>query len=120
MPTYDYRCSECDHRFEVVQSFHDAPIRQCPSCERPDSVRKVYGNVGVVLKGSGFYRTDNRSGSGGGSSRPGDSGSGDSGSKDAGSSSSGSGDSSSSKSSGDGSSSSSSGSSSGSKAAAAS
>jgi putative FmdB family regulatory protein len=79
MPTYDYRCSECGHRFEVVQSFHDAPIRECPVCERPDSVRKVYGNVGVVLKGSGFYRTDNRTSAGasGNSSKGADSGSSD-------------------------------------------
>jgi putative FmdB family regulatory protein len=74
MPTYDYRCSECGHRFEVVQSFHDAPIRECPVCERPDSVRKVYGNVGVVLKGSGFYRTDNRTSAGAGSSSKGSDG----------------------------------------------
>jgi putative FmdB family regulatory protein len=124
MPTYDYRCSECGHRFEVVQSFHDAPIRECPSCERPDSVRKVYGNVGVVLKGSGFYRTDNRSGagssSGGGSSS--DKGSSDKGSSSGGGSSDkgSSSDSASSSSSGSSSSGSSDKGSSGSKAAAAS
>jgi putative FmdB family regulatory protein len=88
MPTYDYRCSECGHRFEQVQSFHDAPIRQCPVCERPDSVRKVYGNVGVVLKGSGFYRTDNRTSAGssaGSTGKGSDSGSSDKGSSDRGS-----------------------------------
>jgi putative FmdB family regulatory protein len=83
MPTYDYRCAECGHRFEAVQSFHDDPITDCPSCGRTQTVRKVYGNVGVVLKGSGFYRTDNRSGSRTGSSSSGgsDGGSSDSGSK---------------------------------------
>ena len=60
MPTYQYVCSNADgkHEFEVVQSFSDDPLTSCPSCEAP--VRKVYGSVGVVFKGSGFYRTDSR------------------------------------------------------------
>ena len=60
MPTYQYVCSnpEGKHEFEVVQSFSDAPISVCPQCGAP--VRKVYGSVGVVFKGSGFYRTDSR------------------------------------------------------------
>ncbi len=63
MPTYQYACTNPDgkHEFEVVQSFTDAPVAECPTCATP--VRKVYGSVGVVFKGSGFYRTDSRSGS---------------------------------------------------------
>ncbi|MCW2763560.1 MAG: Regulatory protein FmdB family, partial [Marmoricola sp.] len=60
MPTYEYACTnpEGKHEFEVVQSFSDAPVSECPVCGAP--VRKVYGSVGVVFKGSGFYRTDSR------------------------------------------------------------
>ena len=60
MPTYEYACTnpEGKHEFEVVQSFSDAPVTECPECGSP--VRKVYGSVGVVFKGSGFYRTDSR------------------------------------------------------------
>ena len=60
MPTYEYACTnpEGKHEFEVVQSFSDAPVTECPECGAP--VRKVYGSVGVVFKGSGFYRTDSR------------------------------------------------------------
>ena len=60
MPTYQYACTnpEQKHEFEVVQSFTDAPVSECPECGVP--VRKVYGSVGVVFKGSGFYRTDSR------------------------------------------------------------
>jgi len=60
VPTYEYACTNPDgkHEFEVVQSFSDAPITECPECGFP--VRKVYGSVGVVFKGSGFYRTDSR------------------------------------------------------------
>lgn len=66
MPTYQYACKECDHRFEVVQSFSDASLTDCPECQGP--LRKLYGSVGVIFKGSGFYRTDSRSDSGSGSS----------------------------------------------------
>ncbi|SDX97755.1 putative regulatory protein, FmdB family [Geodermatophilus africanus] len=61
MPTYQYACTNPDgkHQFEVVQSFTDAPVSECPECG--STVRKVYGSVGVVFKGSGFYRTDSRS-----------------------------------------------------------
>ena len=61
VPTYQYACTNPDgkHEFEVVQSFSDAPVSECPECGAP--VRKVYGSVGVVFKGSGFYRTDSRS-----------------------------------------------------------
>jgi putative FmdB family regulatory protein len=60
VPTYQYACTnpEAKHEFEVVQSFSDAPVTECPECGAP--VRKVYGSVGVVFKGSGFYRTDSR------------------------------------------------------------
>jgi putative FmdB family regulatory protein len=60
VPTYQYACTnpEGKHEFEVVQSFTDAPVSECPQCGAP--VRKVYGSVGVVFKGSGFYRTDSR------------------------------------------------------------
>lgn len=58
MPTYEYLCNKCEHAFEVVQSFTDPAIEQCPKCQA--SVRKVYNNVGVVFKGSGFYKTDSR------------------------------------------------------------
>ena len=60
MPTYQYVCTnpEGKHEFEVVQSFTDAAVTTCPECGSP--VRKVYGSVGVVFKGSGFYRTDSR------------------------------------------------------------
>ncbi|MGY1854961.1 FmdB family zinc ribbon protein [Modestobacter sp. SYSU DS0290] len=64
MPTYQYVCTnpEVKHEFERVQSFSDPAVTTCPECEAP--VRKVYGSVGVVFKGSGFYRTDSRSGNG--------------------------------------------------------
>jgi putative FmdB family regulatory protein len=60
VPTYQYACKEtaCGHRFEAVQSFSDDPIATCPVCE--GQVRKVFSAVGVVFKGSGFYRTDSR------------------------------------------------------------
>jgi putative FmdB family regulatory protein len=60
VPTYQYACTnpEGKHEFEVVQSFTDAPVSECQVCASP--VRKVYGSVGVVFKGSGFYRTDSR------------------------------------------------------------
>ncbi len=63
MPTYQYVCTNPDdkHEFEVVQSFSDPSVTECPQCGSP--VRKVYGSVGVVFKGSGFYRTDSRAGS---------------------------------------------------------
>ena len=60
MPTYQYVCTnpEDKYEFEVVQSFSDPAVATCPQCGAP--VRKVYGSVGVVFKGSGFYRTDSR------------------------------------------------------------
>jgi putative FmdB family regulatory protein len=61
MPTYQYRCTECGHAFEQVQSFSDDALTHCPECD--GRLRKVFNAVGVVFKGSGFYRTDSRSGS---------------------------------------------------------
>lgn len=61
MPTYQYRCSECGHAFEQVQSFSDDALTVCPECN--GVLRKVFNSVGVVFKGSGFYKTDSRSSS---------------------------------------------------------
>ena len=58
MPTYEYACKECGEHLEVVQSFRDEPLAECPNCRGP--LRKVFAPVGIVLKGSGFYRTDSR------------------------------------------------------------
>jgi putative FmdB family regulatory protein len=60
LPTYEYHCDSCDKNFDAVQSFHDDPLTSCPTCGEP--VRKVFGNVGIVFKGSGFYKTDSRNG----------------------------------------------------------
>ena len=59
MPTYQYACTQCDERLEAVQSFSDAPLTECPVCG--GRLRKVFSAVGVVFKGSGFYKTDSRS-----------------------------------------------------------
>ena len=61
MPTYAYACTECGHRFDQQQSFTDAALTTCPVCE--GRLRKLFSSVGVVFKGSGFYRTDSRRGS---------------------------------------------------------
>lgn len=61
MPTYEYACTSCGHRFEAHQSFSDNPLTTCPECGA--ALRKVFGSVGIVLKGPGFYRTDSRNGS---------------------------------------------------------
>jgi len=58
VPTYQYACTVCDERLEAVQSFTDAPLKQCPVCG--GALRKVFSAVGVVFKGSGFYRNDSR------------------------------------------------------------
>lgn len=72
MPTYQYACTACEHRLEAVQSFADDPLTQCPVCE--GRLRKLFGSVGIVFKGSGFYRTDSRAvanGNGSSSDKPG-------------------------------------------------
>jgi putative FmdB family regulatory protein len=58
MPTYEYACKSCSERLEVQQRFTDDPLTECPSCGGP--LRKVFGNVGIAFKGSGFYKTDSR------------------------------------------------------------
>ena len=58
MPTYEYACADCGHELEAVQSFTDDPLTECPECA--GTLRKRFGNVGVVFKGSGFYRTDSK------------------------------------------------------------
>jgi putative FmdB family regulatory protein len=60
VPTYQYACTACDHRFDAVQSFSDPSLTDCPVCS--GHLRKVFSSVGIVFKGSGFYRTDSRSG----------------------------------------------------------
>ena len=86
MPTYEYACTACGHRLEAVQKFTDDPLTECPECGA--ALRKVYGAVGIVLKGSGFYKTDSRAASAGNGSgkkgadtQGGDSSAGDSSSK---------------------------------------
>ena len=59
MPTYEYACAECGERLEAVQKFSDDPLTECPACS--GRLRKVFSPVGIVFKGSGFYRTDSRS-----------------------------------------------------------
>ncbi len=85
MPTYSYACTACGHRFDAQQAFTDPSLTECPECS--GRLRKLFGAVGVVFKGSGFYRTDSRS-SGKTASIPASSGA--SGSSSSGSSSSGS------------------------------
>jgi putative FmdB family regulatory protein len=58
VPTYEYACTACGHRFDAVQRFSDEALTECPECG--GALRKVYGAVGIVLKGSGFYKTDSR------------------------------------------------------------
>ncbi|WP_186317563.1 FmdB family zinc ribbon protein [Curtobacterium sp. 9128] len=81
MPTYSYRCTECDTAFDIKQSFSDATLTECPTCG--GVLRKVFSPVGVTFNGGGFYRTDSRA-------KPASEGSSSSGSSSSGSSSSGS------------------------------
>ncbi|MEI7943286.1 MAG: FmdB family transcriptional regulator [Actinobacteria bacterium] len=66
MPTYPYACTSCEHSFEIVQSFSEDALTVCPECG--GALRKLYSSVGIVFKGSGFYRTDSRGDSKGTSS----------------------------------------------------
>ena len=59
MPTYSYACTECDNKFDIVQSFSDDALTTCPQCQ--GRLRKQFNSVGVVFKGGGFYRNDSRS-----------------------------------------------------------
>jgi putative FmdB family regulatory protein len=61
VPTYSYACKQCDHTFDIQQSFSDSALTDCPQCG--GELRKVFGQVGVTFKGSGFYKTDNASSS---------------------------------------------------------
>ena len=58
MPTYSYRCTVCDHAFDIQQSFTDDALSVCPECK--GALRKVFNTIGVTFQGSGFYRTDSR------------------------------------------------------------
>ncbi|WP_225725526.1 MULTISPECIES: FmdB family zinc ribbon protein [unclassified Nocardia] len=60
MPTYSYACTQCDNRFDIVQSFSDEALSVCSECS--GKLRKLFNSVGIVFKGSGFYRTDSRGG----------------------------------------------------------
>ena len=79
MPTYAYACKNCGHRFDAVQSFSEPTLTECPECG--GVLRKEYGSIGVTFNGSGFYRTDSRSGSTAKASQGGDAGSSSSSSK---------------------------------------
>ena len=61
MPTYSYKCTECGYAFDIVQSISDSTLTACPNCG--GGLRKVFGLTGVTFNGTGFYRTDSRSGS---------------------------------------------------------
>jgi putative FmdB family regulatory protein len=63
VPTYSYACTECGNRFDAVQAFTDDALTTCPKCS--GRLRKLFNSVGVVFKGSGFYRTDSRAGANG-------------------------------------------------------
>ena len=65
MPTYEYACTACGERLEAVQKFTDDPLTVCPACE--GKLRKLFSPVGIVFKGSGFYRNDSRVSAGNGS-----------------------------------------------------
>ena len=71
MPTYSYRCTECENAFDIQQSFTEDALTECPSCG--GKLRKLFNAVGVTFNGSGFYRTDSRSSSSGPSSSGGNS-----------------------------------------------
>lgn len=66
MPTYQYQCTECGEGLEAVQKFTDDALTECPNCQ--GRLRKVFSAVGIVFKGSGFYRNDSRGSSSGGGS----------------------------------------------------
>ncbi|MFQ5732252.1 MAG: FmdB family zinc ribbon protein [Planctomycetaceae bacterium] len=61
MPTYDYICKECGHRWELFQSIKASPVRKCPDCGRLKAKREIGAGAGIIFKGSGFYQTDYRS-----------------------------------------------------------
>lgn len=63
MPTYDYECSQCEHKWEEFQSITAKPLRKCPSCGKLRAKRVIGAGAGIIFKGSGFYQTDYRSSS---------------------------------------------------------
>lgn len=63
MPTYEYKCKHCKHRFEALQSMTAEPLKRCPECGRRGLQRLIGSGVGVIFKGSGFYGTDYKRGS---------------------------------------------------------
>jgi putative FmdB family regulatory protein len=67
LPTYEYACTKCGHELEAVQSFSDPALTTCPECK--GALRKVYGNIGIAFKGSGFYKTDSRASSSSGNGK---------------------------------------------------
>jgi putative FmdB family regulatory protein len=67
VPTYRYACTDCGEELEAVQSFSDAPLTECPACQ--GRLRKVFNSVGIVFKGSGFYRNDSRAANGSGAKK---------------------------------------------------
>jgi putative FmdB family regulatory protein len=77
VPTYSYACTACEHHFDTVQKFTDASLTDCPECS--GRLRKLFSSVGIVFKGSGFYRTDSRTSS---SDKPGSNGKPESSTKD--------------------------------------
>ncbi len=70
MPTYEYACQKCGHKFEKFQSMRDEPLVRCPKCKRAALKRLVGGGAGLIFKGSGFYITDYKKKSGTDSSKP--------------------------------------------------
>lgn len=70
MPTYDYECQACGHRFEHFAKLHDTSIRACPACGKKKAKRQIGAGSGFIFKGSGFYVTDSRKPSSGGDAAP--------------------------------------------------
>lgn len=58
MPTYEYECRDCGHKFELLQKMSDKPVKKCPKCKKEAAKRLISTGVGVIFKGSGFYETD--------------------------------------------------------------
>jgi putative FmdB family regulatory protein len=61
MPTYEYECQACKHRFEELQSFSEAPLKKCPACKKNKLQRLIGAGAAIIFKGAGFYQTDYRS-----------------------------------------------------------
>ncbi len=70
MPTYTYRCNNCEYQFDIKQRMADEPLKDCPECNSDNALRKVLNSVGIVFKGSGFYVTDTRGTNGAAASTP--------------------------------------------------